>query len=233
MHNNINKIFGIGLSRTGTTSLTKALEILGYKSKHFPKIHAYRGKELKLNTKIIDKYRAFTDTPVARFYKELDKKYPGSKFILTIRDKKSWLKSCRKFFSKRDETNTPKRLLKLHKDLYNTSSFNKKEFNKSYDKHINGVLSHFKKRNSDLLIIDITKGDGWEKLCPFLKKPYPSVPFPNLNISQKLKNKIQGNIGLFLKRNVPNIYTIAKDAKFSLITPLLSGESHKERRKNL
>lgn len=213
MQNNINKIFGIGLSRTGTTSLTKALEILGYKSKHFPKIHTYRGRELKLNTKIIERYEAFTDTPIARFYKELDKKYPESKFILTIRDKKSWLKSCKKFFSKRDETNTPKRLLKLHKDIYNTSSFNKIEFSKSYDKHTNEVLSYFENRNSDLLIINITKGEGWEKLCPFLKKPHPNVPFPNLNTSPKLRNKIEGSIGIFLKRNAPHLYTKLKNIK--------------------
>lgn len=30
----MNKIFGIGFARTGTTTLTKALEILGYKSIH-------------------------------------------------------------------------------------------------------------------------------------------------------------------------------------------------------
>ena len=31
------KILGIGLSRTGTTSLTRALEILGLRAVHFPR----------------------------------------------------------------------------------------------------------------------------------------------------------------------------------------------------
>ena len=31
------KIFGIGLSKTGTSSLSEALEILGYSTVHFPR----------------------------------------------------------------------------------------------------------------------------------------------------------------------------------------------------
>ena len=31
--------------------------------------------------------------------------------------------------------------------------------------------------------MDITKGDGWEKLCQFLDKPIPkNIPFPSNNI---------------------------------------------------
>ena len=31
----------------------------------------------------------------------------------------------------------------------------------------------------DLLIIDITKGEGWEKLCLFLNKEIPNTEFPH------------------------------------------------------
>ena len=33
MQSSVSKIFGIGLSKTGTTSLANALQILGYKTK--------------------------------------------------------------------------------------------------------------------------------------------------------------------------------------------------------
>jgi len=47
------KIFGIGLSGTGTNSLCKALEELGYPAKHYP-----------LGLEDFDRYEAFADTPV-------------------------------------------------------------------------------------------------------------------------------------------------------------------------
>ena len=39
--------------------------------------------------------------------------------------------------------------------------------------------------SNKLLIIDICNGDGWSKLCDFLKKPIPSIGFPNVNKSTK------------------------------------------------
>jgi hypothetical protein len=29
--------------------------------------------------------------------------------------------------------------------------------------------------------MNLVEGDGWEKLCPFLGVPVPSVPFPHLH----------------------------------------------------
>src|SRR5262249_9811138 len=77
------KIFGIGLSRTGTTSLTYAFAELGLRAHHFPRTRAF-----------IDEADAATDTPVAAWYKELDVLYPGSKFIVTPRSIPDWLDSC-------------------------------------------------------------------------------------------------------------------------------------------
>ena len=34
-----------------------------------------------------------------------------------------------------------------------------------------------------LVIIDITAGEGWEPLCRFLNRPIPEVPLPKLNDS--------------------------------------------------
>ena len=210
----MNKIFCIGLSRTGTKSLTNALNILGYKAIHFPDIYDYNEGELKLNTKILKKYDAFVDTYVSRFFKELDNKYPGSNFILTVRDKKPWLRSCKKFFAKKTETKNTKKLNKLRKDLYNSSSFNKKKFSVSYDKHFKNTLSHFENRRSDLLITDICKGEGWEKLCPFLNKPYPKQPFPYSNKTIPptiiLMDKLLGLSGASVKILSSKLYSILK-----------------------
>ena len=43
------------------------------------------------------------------------------------------------------------------------------------------VRAYFADRKDDLLIMSITAGEGWEKLCPFLGMPIPEVPFPRVN----------------------------------------------------
>ncbi len=163
------KIFGIGLSRTGTTSLTIALTMLGYNSKHFP-----------TDWEDAEKYDALTDTPVTRAYKELDVKYPSSKFILTIREIDSWLESCRKYFALYDIEHLPERR-QLRMDLYNTIEFDREKFIEAYKRHHNDVLSYFKDRQEDLLIINICAGERWDKLCKFLNKPIPPFQFPRAN----------------------------------------------------
>ena len=61
-------VWGIGLTRTGTTSLNRALQILGYAAVHYPTIYTLLHEPLE----------AATDEPVAVTYKYLD--YPLSRF---------------------------------------------------------------------------------------------------------------------------------------------------------
>ena len=41
---------------------------------------------------------------------------------------------------------------------------------KKYTSHNAEVLEYFKNRTNDFLVMDLSNGDGWEKLCPFLVK---------------------------------------------------------------
>lgn len=67
--------WGIGLPRTGTKSLVRALGILGYDDvRHNPQFEE------------LAEIRSGADHGVTIFYKYLDGRYPGSKFVLTIRD---------------------------------------------------------------------------------------------------------------------------------------------------
>jgi 3'(2'), 5'-bisphosphate nucleotidase len=82
MNSSQSKIFGIGLSKTGTTSLARALEILGYKTKDYLGVSRYSAGDLSsIKLDEIDSNDAFTDTPIPSFYRELDVKYPGSLFM--------------------------------------------------------------------------------------------------------------------------------------------------------
>ena len=80
------KIFGIGLSRTGTTSLNVALNRLGFHSIHW------------INPMTMDLigqpdfvlYDAFADIPVSYQFEQLYHTFPNSKFVFTTRDAESW-----------------------------------------------------------------------------------------------------------------------------------------------
>lgn len=173
------RIFAIGLSRTGTRSLTQALKELGYRAYHYPPL-----PEL---LKYVDRYEALTDITISLVYKFLDKRYPNSKFILTIRDMESWLESCKNHI--KNVRNYYKWKGYVRKKIYHTIGYSRDMYIKAYQKHINDVKTYFHNRTDDLLILNITKGEGYEKLCPFLGKKIISKPFPHLNIGlNKLKN---------------------------------------------
>jgi 3'-phosphoadenosine 5'-phosphosulfate (PAPS) 3'-phosphatase len=179
------KIFGIGLSKTGTTSLAEALIILGYPTKDNPGLSRYvKGDLSSIDASVLDEHVALTDTPIPSFYRELDARYPDAKFILTIRDKEGWLASCKKQFTQKlaDKQNDAHNQLFI--DIYDSTVFEERKFAAGYDRFVGGVLEHFRDRPGKLLVINVAAGDGWEKLCPFLGKPVPDIPFPKANVTR-------------------------------------------------
>jgi 3'-phosphoadenosine 5'-phosphosulfate (PAPS) 3'-phosphatase len=179
------KIFGIGLSKTGTTSLANALQILGYKTKDNMGVVMYAPGDLSsVDLDVVEAFEAITDTPIPSFYRELDARFSGSKFILTVRDSDGWMKSCKKQFTQRFakvQTDAHKRLFA---DLYGTDVFDEQRFASGYERFVDGVRDYFKNRPRDLLIINIAAGEGWGEVCRFLERPVPDIPFPKANVTQ-------------------------------------------------
>lgn len=179
------KIFGIGLSKTGTTSLAQALTILGYKTKDYPGLSHYSPGDLSsINAGLLEEFDALTDTPIPSFYRELDVRFPDAKFILTIRDAEGWLKSCKKQFTQKLAEKQNEAHNRLFMDLYGCTVFDEAEFLAGYQKFVQSVRDHFKDRPGKLLMMDVVAGDGWEKLCPFLDQPVPETPFPKANVTR-------------------------------------------------
>lgn len=171
------KIFGIGLPRTGTSSLSESLQILGYKTKHYPKY---------INE--VKKYDASVDTPICNCYGKLDQLYPGSKFILTTREIVGWLDSCRRA-SKRfrwhllhPDARCGPEVYQSHIDLFGTTKFVRDKFIDGYAKHLKKVFNYFE-RKDNLLIFDVR--EGWSPLCEFLGKSIPTIEFPHRNASRR------------------------------------------------
>ena len=71
-------------------SINKVFENCGLKSQHF------LGVDINDDFwTTMDDLDAACDTPIPYLFEELDQRYEGSKFILTVRDLDSWLKSMR------------------------------------------------------------------------------------------------------------------------------------------
>src|SRR5438309_7687244 len=102
------KVFGIGFHKTGTTSLAKALSYLGYRvtgpnGVNNPDITR---EVYNMAFDLAKRFDAFQDNPWPILYKELDERFPGSKFVLTVRSTSDWIKSVVNHFA---EEETPMR----------------------------------------------------------------------------------------------------------------------------
>lgn len=184
------KIFCVGLNKTGTSSLNEAFRTLGLKSVHFRDDKGKNIKEVIQNNylagdnilKGLEKYDAFSDWDQAPYtvdiVKEFDKQYPGSKFILNTRNINSWLNSREKHVIR----NQAEKKRNPEKDI-TWLTIDRKGWENQFKYHYGGVKEYFRDRKDDLLIFDVTKGDDWEKLCPFLNLPIPPVPFPKKNVA--------------------------------------------------
>jgi hypothetical protein len=174
------KIFGIGFHKTGTTSLRDALALLGYRvtGPNFNEEEELGDGLIERAAELAERYDAFQDNPWPILFREMDQRFPGSKFVLTVRDVDLWYASALRHFGAAD---TPRR-----KRIYGATAGhpagNETIYKQRYNMHYRDVLDYFADRPDDLLVMDVTKGDGWHKLCPFLGHSIPPVPFPHSNI---------------------------------------------------
>ncbi|MEM9024502.1 MAG: sulfotransferase, partial [Bacteroidota bacterium] len=130
--------------------------------------------------------QSFSDFPFPLYFKELDRAFPNSKFILTTRDLDGWLESVRTHFSRipifRELDWHLEASDHMHSTFYGTDQLDAAVFRKRFEEFHQEVLDYFKNRPEDLLVLDITQGHGWEPLCAFLGVAPPEhEPFPFLN----------------------------------------------------
>ena len=131
--------------------------------------------DLDTPIKLAAGYDALQDIPWANLFKELDKAYPGSKFILTVREEQAWLNSALKHFSGKH--------YRMHEWMYGNGVIdgNEELYLKHFRQHYKDVDDYFKERKDDLLKMDLANGDGWDKLCAFLNCTVPKQAFPHAN----------------------------------------------------
>lgn len=209
-------IVGVGFQKTGTSTLREALIILDYRVKDTSSralIPILRGNWNFL-LKMLADYDAVEDTPWFMIYKELDRLVPNSKFILTIRDEVAWYKSVKKHVGDLRSAQ--------HEWIYGRGKGLPKDDKDNtiavYQRHNQEVMAYFKDRQDDLLIIDFTKGEKWEKLCQFLNKDIPEQPFPHYNQTKWQTKRKRINRYKTLRKRIKNNFKIWYIDKMNLWT---------------
>jgi hypothetical protein len=186
------KVFGIGLNKTGTTTLGVCLKELGYNTKGYTRNSKKLLRQIVLDgnyrnvNPTVFQYDAFEDWPWPLIWPYLDKQWPGSKFILTLRKTpEEWLESV-KMHSK---NSTPIPISRKAAYGFYYPFGHESEYIEAYCRHERKVREYFKYRESDLLVINWDEGDGWEELCRFLGCPVPDISLPHANSSGERHKK--------------------------------------------
>ena len=181
------KVFNIGFPKTGTMSLGRALKILGYRlCPHIPagELKRVHGLPVPVTQEglagtclpLAERYDAFRNIPWTLLYRELDRAFPGSKFILSRREPEGWVTSVAKHFGTKTSALTdfvygPDRPPVGNEALYI----------ERYQRHNAAVLDYFKDRPQDLLVLDLELAD-WRPLCSFLGRRRPLLRgYPHRN----------------------------------------------------
>ena len=196
------RVFGIGMHKTATSSLHKALGILGMESAHWPNANWARDIWQEMNalghSPTIERSYALSDIPIPILFRRLDSVYPGSKFILTLRPEKDWLESAEKHWSDlnpwRSSWHLSPIIDRLHQQVYGRTDFNPDVFIRRYRAHNAEVLEYFKDRPEDLLVMDFGNAAGWIELCGFLHRAIPNASFPRENRVESLASVVRDHV---------------------------------------
>lgn len=203
------EIIGAGFGRTGTDSLKKALDILGFGPCH----HMY---EIRANLDLLpdwvkvsqgsrpdwdamfDGFRSQVDWPGAAYWEELAAHFPAAKVILTTRDFDKWYASMQAtiipFVAARGQFEEPYQndignmVQRAVVDrLFDGTWDDKDNAKKCFEAHV----AHVQARMSPdrLLVFDVS--NGWRDLCKFLHVVEPDVAFPKGNSVADFQEKRQ------------------------------------------
>ncbi len=180
------KVFGIGLNKTGTSSLKIALRRLGYD--HAPRemrlvTNYYNGKMAPI-FEYSELHESFEDWPWPLVYKEIYARYgDNARYILTARKSTDvWLKSI-KSHSERVKGRDIRRKIYGYPYPHGVE----KNYAAVYENHNAEVREFFTVEPRKHLFADLCweQGDGYLELCRLLGEPLLSMDFPHNNNAKK------------------------------------------------
>jgi len=192
----MNKIFVLGYNKTGTISLSQALQILGYSvlhtgSNNFMETLIKFSNNLEFNKGIldeIDKYDCYLDYPIYEptIFSHIVMEYPDAKYISLTKNLDDYVDSTLRAKIrdiKNGNKNTWNWLGVGDEEVFRNYPEYQKEWvrRRTTFKHQSN-LRWLEKKGIDYLDMNICdSGDGWRELCKFLNKEIPNIEFPYEN----------------------------------------------------
>ncbi|MGD8533532.1 MAG: sulfotransferase [Gammaproteobacteria bacterium] len=191
-------IFGIGMHRTGTRSLSEYLNNLGLRALHWPwwcerDIGKCLERDndadvLQLLEPLFYQYDCFLDVPFSGLFRELDSRFPLGRFILTTRDSDGWWNSVVRHWKLDDLQSRPldpaefiQYRLYPPRDKTIVSVRDKAIQVAKFERHNLEVQRYFGKTDK-LLVIDLADTDKNAKVSDFLGMPIR--PYPHLGAGE-------------------------------------------------
>jgi Sulfotransferase domain len=202
------KVFCIGANKTGTTSMAAAFSSLGLKvgkqSTAELFLHDWARQEYRRIIRYCRSADAFQDLPFSYpgTYEALDKAFPGSRFILTVRNSTDeWFDSLVRFHTKivgkgrlptaDDLRRFPYRypgflwdVARLRYGADQATLYDRALYTRCYEEHNRKARQYFKDRPDDFLELNVADDDAMERLVTFLGYPYTGQPMPHVNASK-------------------------------------------------
>lgn len=197
-----NKIFCLGLNKTGTTTLKTLFESSNVKVGDQRRAEYLAARYLKTrNINIFKEYIEgsdfFQDIPFSFpwFYRELYKLYPNAKYILSIRDSaEQWASSLMKFHSKRffHGASPTRELLKrvryIERDfayqcmttMYGEPIYDSANLCKNYENYNKNVQSFFE-LNPNFIVINVAHEESISRLRRFCDVDFSLEDMPWIN----------------------------------------------------
>jgi hypothetical protein len=185
------RYFEIGLGRSATRSVFKAVKSLGIKA-----MHGTGGCYGCLDDAVekmthgrfdLDLYRQYeyVGHMASCHWRQLAEERPDAKFILPVRPLRLWLKSVKKKANSNKTRHDPRRVRLLQMMLYHCPPrrIGKEELVEGYHRHIDGVVEYFEGTDR-LLVLNVWEMDDkelWNNLAAFVGREPPDRPFEEFN----------------------------------------------------
>ena len=142
------KVFAIGFNKSGTTSLHALFRSLGLLSYHGVK---WRDCD---DLKLLKSYDCFSDD-IPKDLAKLDNLFPGSKFILQVRNLDSWVYSRLAHIEREKEENSF-----IGGPEWDITEFAIKAWIMKRNSHHLFVLSYFSQRPNDFLVVNFIRDES-------------------------------------------------------------------------
>ena len=204
------QVIGSGFGRTGTMSLKRALEQLGFgPCHHMEEVLAHPEQVPHLQAVVAGRavnwdevfagYRSQVDWPGAHVWRELAAAYPQAKVIHTVRSEGQWWKSFSNTIAALLTSSDPgpapphiRTMMEVAAQFIGPQMLggDRETALMAYRRRTEQVRAAIPSER--LLVFDVA--EGWEPLCRFLGVPVPGTPFPRANSTEEFWKLVKGEL---------------------------------------